>query len=122
MGTSNAARTGPTRSVNDHPALGVETMCPNQRSAVRSSTGPKDAMPIASSTPPVAVNCAKKAIVWAIVSSGNVVGIRISSMTSPPSDATRHTNLVPPASTPPNVMAASTRLESAVKSSYNYPC
>ena len=64
----------------------------------------------------------KKAIVRAIVSSGNVVGNRVSSMTSPLSDATTHTNLVPPASMPPNVMAASTRLDAALKSSYNYPC
>jgi hypothetical protein len=73
-------------------------MCPYVAEPATRSTGPKDAIPIASSTSPL---LRKKSIARSNVSSGEVVGKIVFRKSWGP-DPMPQTNFVPPASMPPN--------------------
>src|SRR5581483_3299659 len=99
IGTSNAARTLPTKSKFCQPILGVEVMWPKVGEDGHKSTGPNEPIPIACNFP--SLRSRKKFRALAIVASGEVVGNCVMSRLAG-SLPTAHTNLVPPASMAPN--------------------
>jgi hypothetical protein len=96
-GAPSAAPSAPATSVPAQPGLGVVVIRPQVGESRRTSIGPNEPIPRASSVPLAAKNSTARAI----VSSGCVVGNVTHSRTSSGPLPVAQTHFVPPASTPP---------------------
>src|SRR6185437_17162397 len=102
-GTLKARRIVPARSMFRQPSLGVDVMKPYVEDAGFRSIGPNDPIPNAE------IGCPqfwKKAMASAIVSAGDLVGMRMELMIDPEFVPMAQTNLVPPASIAPKALLA----------------